>query len=449
MAKVRFRLNKGVIEPELTVKDKNGKKVGKVKTGLFPDKEYYIYLRYRSGSIDYNVSIDFKIIPEHWDFEKQTARERIAVKEHQEINSLITNLNKHFKDWDLDNKREGLKPSYNDVKRHYKSYFTVSEVEPKEIELFDLIELFIEQSPKLKRKKVKHGTVKTYMTTKEVLLDFQKHWGKLTFDKIDLDFYFDFVEWCEKSKKFSLNYIGKNIKVLKTFMTYALDNDLTTNGAFKSKNFEKLSEDADNIYLTQEELKSIWELDLTNNDRAERARDLFLIGAYTGLRVSDFNNLKKHNIITVEGVQIISVPSTVKTGDEVAVPLHPIVSAILEKREGEPPHRLADQSINELIKDIAESAGIDSIEYIKQTKGGKELTIKKYKYELVKSHTARRSFCSNAYLSGMAPIDIMSISGHRTEKDFLRYIKLTKKDIAVKMSTNPFFSGASALKKVD
>jgi len=424
MAKTRFRLNKGLKTPDKT-------------------KEYPIYLRYRTGKVDFNASIGFSIVPEHWDFEKQQATEKIAVKNHAVINSMITKLNNHFRDWDLDNKRKGVKPSYNDVKRHYQSYFTEPE-EVKEIELFDLIELFIDQSPKLKRKKVAEGTVKTYKTTKEVLIDFQKYWGKLTFDKIDLDFYFDFVEWCEKKKVFSVNYIGKNIKVLKTFMTYALENGLTTNGAFKSKNFEKLSEDAVNIYLTDEELYKLWELDLSNNERQERARDLFLIGAYTGLRVSDFNNLSKSSIKKVKGVELIKVPMTKYPDKFVAVPLHPMVKAILNKRSGEPPQRMNDQSINVLIKEVAESAGIDSIESVSITKGGKKLHIKKYKFDLVKTHTARRSFCSNAYLSGMAPIDIMAISGHKTEKDFLRYIKLGPEQIAIKMSTNAFFTGATA-----
>jgi hypothetical protein len=148
MAKVRFRLNKGLIEPELTIK-KEGKTVGKIGTGLHPDKEYPIYLRYRGGNVDFNASIGFGLIPDHWDFDNQRAIERVAVKQHEEINSLITNLTKHFKDWDLDNKRKGFKPSYNDVKRHYQSFFTISEEEPKEIELFDLIELFIENKAPL------------------------------------------------------------------------------------------------------------------------------------------------------------------------------------------------------------------------------------------------------------------------------------------------------------
>ena len=56
------------------------------------------------------------------------------------------------------------------------------------------------------------------------------------------------------------------------------------------------------------------------------------------------------------------------------------------------------------------------------------------KYAWVSSHTARRSFCTNEYLSG-TPCDlIMAISGHKTEKAFKNYIKAdtTKKASMVK-----------------
>jgi hypothetical protein len=72
-----------------------------------------------------------------------------------------------------------------------------------------------------------------------------------------------------------------------------LINGLTTNAAFKSKNFEKLSEEADNVYLTQEELQSMWELDLSNDERKERARDLFLIGAFHWAKGFRFQQPKK------------------------------------------------------------------------------------------------------------------------------------------------------------
>ncbi|MCD7940142.1 MAG: tyrosine-type recombinase/integrase, partial [Bacteroides intestinalis] len=47
------------------------------------------------------------------------------------------------------------------------------------------------------------------------------------------------------------------------------------------------------------------------------------------------------------------------------------------------------------------------------------------KYELVTSHTARRSFATNLYLSGFPAISIMQITGHCTEKAFMAYIRVT------------------------
>jgi len=195
-------------------------------------------------------------------------------------------------------------------------------------------------------------------------------------------------------------------------------------------------------------LQVLWNQNLTKLPRHERARDLFLIGAYTGLRVSDYNRLKRHNLKTVKGVEMIEIKAQ-KTGKIVAIPLHPIVKAILSKNDGEPPERLPDQHINYLIKEVAESAGIDQVEYVPKTIGGREVTQKKYKFELIKTHTARRSFCSNAFLAGMNPIEIMRISGHSTESAFMKYIKLSTQDVAIKMSEHPFFKGATALKRVD
>jgi hypothetical protein len=94
----------------------------------------------------------------------------------------------------------------------------------------------------------------------------------------------------------------------------------------------------------------------------------------------------------------------------------------------------------EHIKEIAESAEIDGIEYIETTKGGLTVEVKKYRYELVFTHTARRSFCTNAYLKGMPSIDIMQISGHKTETAFMKYIKVTKEQVAERMSIHPFFT---------
>jgi hypothetical protein len=51
--------------------------------------------------------------------------------------------------------------------------------------------------------------------------------------------------------------------------------------------------------------------------------------------------------------------------------------------------------------------------------------IEKRKWEMIMTHTSRRSFCTNMYLRGVPNPTIMAISGHKTEKNFMKYIKAT------------------------
>ena len=101
---------------------------------------------------------------------------------------------------------------------------------------------------------------------------------------------------------------------------------------------------------------------------------------------------------------------------------------------------MSHQTINKKIKDVAEWAGIDSVISTSSTIGGKRVTSDNFKFELVKTHTGRRSFCTNAYLSGMPTIDIMTISGHTSEKTFLNYIKATPEEKALKIASHAFFN---------
>jgi hypothetical protein len=63
------------------------------------------------------------------------------------------------------------------------------------------------------------------------------------------------------------------------------------------------------------------------------------------------------------------------------------------------------------------------IKIITNTKGHDTDT--KPKYEFISSHTARRSAATNMYLTGrMKTYEIMSLTGHTTEKSFFRYIRV-------------------------
>jgi integrase len=425
MATIQFRPNKG-----LKVSD--------------PEQEVFIYVRYRIGrAVDFNASIDLKVKISDWDTTKQRFKNRSHIVKRNEYNATIDKIEQYLRDYDTTNILNGYTPSYDEVKTHFRNYFTTKET--PEHDLFSFIDEFIERAkhqPNVTTGKLlKKGTIGNYRVARNVLKRFNDEVYKIDFDKITMSWYYDFLDFCN-DQLFGVNYFGKNIKHIKTIMLSAVQNGLTNNEQFKDKRFMVLKEETDSIYLNEDELNKLWELDLSHDPTKERARDLFLIGCYTGLRVSDYNSLSERNIKIENGVRMLKV-KTEKTGRIVAIPLHPIIEQILLRYDGNPPRTMPDQKLNYLIKEIAESAGIDSIEYVSKTKGGEKIEVKKYKFELVVTHTARRSFCTNAYRAGMPSLDIMSISGHTTESSFMKYIKVTPEQVAIKMSEHPFFKGNS------
>ena len=167
-------------------------------------------------------------------------------------------------------------------------------------------------------------------------------------------------------------------------------------------------------------------MNLSDNKRLETVRDLFLIGCYTGLRYSNYSTLKPEQI--KDGyIRIIQA----KTGDPVVVPIHSIVEKIISKYNGKLPSSLTNQKTNECLKDLGKKVhSLNEMVSITFTKGGQKVIENCMKWELLTSHTARRSFATNQYLAGVPTLTIMSVTGHQTEKSFMRYIKLTSSEHA-------------------
>jgi hypothetical protein len=96
---------------------------------------------------------------------------------------------------------------------------------------------------------------------------------------------------------------------------------------------------------------------------------------------------------------------------------------------------------NKYIKEICAMAEITEMIYFEESRGGLTVKHNVTKNELIKTHTARRSGCTNMYLAGIPVIDIMKISGHKTEREFLKYIKVTKEQTAINLASHPYFTG--------
>lgn len=312
-------------------------------------------------------------------------------------------------------------------------------------ESFDIIKLadkwlYFSEFEKRNKKglKLSKGTIKTYKNTKEVLIKFNKKHKIIRAKDINLNTYNKLLNFLE-SQKYSLNYTGKVIKILKTFFNY-INKDLKINlPEYNSTDWEVRKEEIDEIYLSNKELMKIYYLNLDHlKKNYSIARDLFLISAFTGLRISDNKRLESDSIINMEGYKFFRIHSQ-KTDSESIIPISPIVEDIIKRNDGLPPS-IAEQTINKLIKEIGEFAGIDEVVKIKKTIGGKVKETKHFKFDLIKTHTARRSFCTNAYLGGMDTLSIMAVSGHTSEKNFQTYIKVTKKQQALRNAKNEYFN---------
>lgn len=94
---------------------------------------------------------------------------------------------------------------------------------------------------------------------------------------------------------------------------------------------------------------------------------------------------------------------------------------------------------NTTIKSIAKRAKINEDYILEKTLGCEKVCITKPKYKFISSHTARRSFCTNAFNAGVPPHLIMVISGHKSEKVFYNYIKANTKRKAMQIAEHSYF----------
>ncbi len=392
-----------------------------------------IYLRLRSGrNIDKTISTGYLVAQENWSNKTGKVRNVVAAEGKDDLNRTLRELSTHILNSLPPEKtipdswlEKTIKEFKNTPKKNKKS-------EESKISLFAFIEDFIDKAPTRPNPKtgrpVCYKMRREYERTFHYLKDFAKtKRRKINFKDITLDFYQDFMNYLT-NLGLATNTIGKKIQTLKIFLNAATDAGVNQYTHYKSHRFTTIKEDTESTHLNEDELVKLFKLDLRNNKRLEKVRDLFLIGAWTGLRFSDWDQVSPDNI--EEG--LLSVKQS-KTGGKVWIPMHPMVEFILNKYDGQLPVVPTNQRVNEYIKEVAELAEINTPFKKTITKGGKPITTIYKKHEVVSSHTARRSFATNAYNAGVPSLTIMAITGHRTETSFLKYIKVTPKEHALKL----------------
>ncbi|NID11543.1 site-specific integrase [Fibrivirga algicola] len=385
-----------------------------------------------------NFGSGFKVLPIHWNGKTSRVKNIVDAIDKQQINDWLKDTDEAIGGIIADMKSNRQALTKESVKARIDAYLKpvveVAKPEPTEPALFTFISKFITAAPTRVNietgKHVERRTIQKYETVLKVLREFAIIYRrKVDFDTIDLDFYDAFNAYLTATKGFATNNVGKYLQTLKVFLNDASARGIQVKQDYRSRKFKVVKEDADNVYLSEAELLRLQEIDLSKSERLERVRDLFLVGCYTGLRFSDLTNLRpeyiKDGLIRIEQQ---------KTADKVVIPCYDIVTAMLAKYGGTLPRSISNQKMNDYLKEVCQLAGINSIESKAQTKGGKRVTKSFEKWEMVSTHTARRSFATNMYLIGIPAMTIMQITGHRTEKAFMKYIKLDREQHAKVMA---------------
>lgn len=293
------------------------------------------------------------------------------------------------------------------------------------------------------------GTVKAWHSFMRLYDNFDRR-HQYTWNMVNREFVTKFLAYMEK-QHYMITAQNKYLVTLRALVGYAYtdgihNNDRATQCFSKKKINEK--DKAAEIYLTATELQALYEMPLTGLQ--EQVRDIFLVGCYTCQRVSDYNNISSDSFTTTaKGTPIIQLVQQ-KTHTEVKIPImNSNLKAICEKYDYNLPS-VVDVILNRYIKEILRelSASVPSLaekvptkltmKQKKQVEDGKLVMehnekgdVMMPRYNCVTSHTARRSGITNMYLTHKYTIlQMMHVSGHKTQKTFMDYIKLSSDEIA-------------------
>ena len=321
-------------------------------------------------------------------------------------------------------------------------------------EFCDLIGEFIDLgiSGKIKKKDgnkyTKTTLIKGYGNLQKHICSYEKENGSIKANKVDYKLYQDLLHYFDEVELEKASQ-SRLIKDFKSFITKAQLYFNIKFDNYKKELWVKPSGESLNTYYTKAELYKLLEADLSeiqNHKTKERVRDFFVMNALSfGMRISDLRNFDKYDRKQKDGYEVI-IYKQQKTSAEVYAPITSLAKDILKKYDNklELP---SDQKCNEYLKEICEVAGFTKTLELKDKKGDVIKSAKKF--ELTSNHTARRSFCTNAYKEGLDTLLIMSISGHSTIDSFLDYIKVTKEEFAERFAQTDYFKLMTSSAKPD
>ncbi len=376
------------------------------KRGLAP-----IYAQVTIKTKNYPVQVE-KIKPRYWNKITQRVtknRQNEADNRHKEINSYLDRLSK-------DTSRLDRFANYKSAPQREEVKSILLNINPEAKPFDEAYEEFIETN----RNKVSYNTSKNRTTAKNFIYRYQKHYQtEIQFTDIDLSFFEKLYDYAidieEKETNTFVTYVAK----FKAFLNWGVEKKYIN--TIEYKKYTCSEKEKTIICLSPDEFKQLYNKEF-ESAKLDKARDLYCFGCLTGLRYSDIRTLRREHIHN----GYISKNIT-KTQENDYIPILPQAQEILDKYKNEsifPLPKLSNQKLNDYIKDCCEKAEINTPTIKLIYKGNEKIEKVFPKYKLITAHTSRKTFITIAFILGMDVKIIKSITGHKKDSTFDKYLKL-------------------------
>lgn len=406
----------------------------------YPNQETaLIVLRFHYKGKRFQISTGISIPVKYWNKNSQRVKATKDFPFYAQLNQRLNTLESDTLGLFYDYTAKGIVPTLAQFKTDWLAKTTGKPQKEEALEPIAFMDKFIQE-----RKGVtKASSISGYTLCLLHLKEFEKQSKKpIKWESLTKAFAANFTAYLF-AQGFTDAYSHRLTTALRTVVREAVNRELVQSpGLLKAKAGTK-ARSGDKVYLTEAEIKTLFDMELEGT--LARVRDTFLLGCLTGLRFSDFSKIQPENIQPVvhkgKTVECLIVTAQ-KTGTKTVLPIvNPMLRAILERHGNKAPKAMSGQNLNIYIKELCQKAGFTDTIEISEFKGGSQIKKVVQKWEVISSHTARRTFATMAYKSGMPVGDIMRFTGHSTTASFMKYIRITTEEAAVYLAEHEFFTG--------
>lgn len=386
----------------------------------------YLYMREGAkGSTTIKVNTKVELLPGQWNNKKKSIRKGVTDEAYynQKLAGILAKARKRYDELQSSGKRY----TTNEIKVEIEKVVNPEFITKDKKSFDDVKKIFLDSMETqftlqyANRFRVLFNIIDDFSLAKR---------EAVSLERFDMVFYEMFAAYLTKDRKHSDNTKGKTITLLKTFLKWCRDNNLTEQDHYTKYKVTKSKVDLP--ALSESEVDAIYNLDLSNSPGLERVRDSFIFACETGARFSDIQAISRHDI---KNNWWKYYPK--KTPEVLAsVYLSARANGILKKYEKhiKPLYVISGQKSNEYLKVICEKAGIKSPMKERKFIGGKLIQDKdkKYKYQFISFHSARRTFVSISRENDV-PFEIVMAATAQSPAMMMHYNKANPEKMMEKM----------------